>query len=72
MLYNVSLADLDSAKTGLDKQGNMVIALSDGYSLTIKNGKSHGPEVFRLADSSWAYDRQAGSWQQLNQPQGQA
>ena len=67
MLYNISLSDIDGTKTGVNKEGNMVIALSDGSSLTITNYKNHGAETFQLADSSWRYDKQAGEWQQVKQ-----
>jgi len=67
MLYNISLSDIDGTKTGVNKEGNMVIALSDGSSLTLKNYKNHGAETFQLADSSWRYDKQAGEWQQVKQ-----
>ena len=72
MLYNISLSDIDGTKTGVNKEGSMVIAMNDGSSLTLMNYKNQGAETFQLADSSWRYDKQAGEWQQVNQPQGQA
>lgn len=66
MLYNVTLADIDGSATGV-KDGRMVIALTDGSTLTIENYKSHGAETFQLADSTWTYDKQTGGWAQVKQ-----
>lgn len=65
MLYNVRLEDIDGTKTGVNKQGSMVIALNDGSSLTIRNYLSHGAETFQLEGSAWSYDKQEGNWQQV-------
>ncbi|MBQ7497817.1 MAG: hypothetical protein IJU00_08315, partial [Selenomonas sp.] len=65
MLYNVTLEDIDGSRTGVNKEGRMVIALNDGSALTIQNYKSHGAETFQLADSTWTYDKKTGNWAQV-------
>jgi hypothetical protein len=42
----------------------MVIALNDGSTLTLKNYGSHGATTFQLADGTFSYDRNTGSWQE--------
>ena len=64
MLYNVALEDLDPAKTGMDSKGSMVICLTDGSSLTLRNYSEQGAAVFQLSDSTWHYDRESGAWSQ--------
>ena len=64
MLYNVALEDLDLARTGVGADGNMVIRLLDGSSLTIQNYSAQGASTFQLADSTWHYDRESGAWSQ--------
>ena len=64
MLYNVATEDLDLAKTGVDRKGSMVICLTDGSSLTIRNYSEQGASTFQLADSTWRYDRENGTWSQ--------
>ena len=64
MLYNVKLEDVNGQATGL-KNGNMVIALKDGSTLTLQNYDSHGATTFQLADGTFSYDRKTGSWQEI-------
>ena len=59
MLYNVKISDLDAA--GM-KDGNMVIALKDGSSLTIQNYDRQGATTFQLADGTYSYDKSTGIW----------
>ena len=59
MLYNVKVSDLDAA--GM-KDGNMVIALKDGSSLTIQNYDRQGATTFQLADGTYSYDKSTGTW----------
>ena len=64
MLYNIKAEDLNPQATGL-KDGNMVIALKDGSTLTLQNYDSHGATTFQLADGTFSYDRKTGSWQEM-------
>ena len=64
MLYNVKLEDVNGQATGL-KNGNMVIALKDGSTLTLQNYDSHGATTFQLADGTFSYDRKTGNWQEM-------
>ena len=61
MLYNVKVSDLDAACM---KDGNMVIALKDGSSLTIQNYDRQGATTFQLADGTYSYDKSTGTWKE--------
>ena len=63
MLYNVKLEDLNPQAVGL-QNGSMVIGLKDGSTLTIQNYDRHGATTFQLADGTFSYDRNLGTWQE--------
>lgn len=57
--YNVKVSDIDAA--GM-KDGNMVIALNDGSSLTIQNYDRQGATTFQLSDGTYTYNKSTGTW----------
>ncbi len=69
MLYNVKLSDLNAQATGMNN-GNMVIALNDGFSLTIKDYSRQGAVNFQLTDGTYSYDRNTGSWKEIKSASG--
>ena len=64
MLYNVLTEEVDFTKTGLKNNGNLVVALQDGSSLTMANFANQGAETIQLQDAVFHYDRQTASWTQ--------
>lgn len=60
MLYNVSSADIASG--GVDGNGNMVVTLKDGSSLTLQNYASSGATTFQATDATFVYDKEANAW----------
>ena len=59
MFYDVSLDDIQSAAM---QDGDMVVTLKDGSSLTIQNYNTQGSASFQLTDSGWSYNKETSSW----------
>ena len=61
LFHNAALADVDGANTGI-RNGNMVVSLTDGSSITLKDYANGGAETFQFTDGGYRYDRASGSW----------
>ena len=64
LFHNAALADIDGAKTGI-RNGALVVTLTDGSSITLKDYAGGGAETFQFTDGGYRYDRSSGSWRSL-------